>query len=1333
MRKLRQWSLRLTSRPATRCGTRFSAAFADRQCVARVGVLVLAALGLSVCGRSFAQEASGDATAEPPGSFEVPAYAFDRGNAKTFTRQWADAEPMVAFGGQSPVVVEYDVDFPVDGSYTIHVLYAAQAARPVELSLDEVSLGECCRTATGTWNTSGAKWEESATLYIAPGKHTIKLQRERAFPHVVRLRFDASRPFPDGWKLERPTARTLDSPPSVIENLGYSPGEVDTGALRRALNDLVATFGLEYPKGPAWLARLGELESKAAALREAAEKGDAAAKQELASVHEELVALRREALLANPLLDFDKMLVVKRGNKSPKLGLPQNWQSNCSLPTTGYDDSIEILAPVRPEGQLSTLFKPQRDTFVGDVDLHFDADRLLFSMPADNDRWQVFEIRADGTGLRQLTGEEPDVDSYDACYLPDGRVLFTSTACFIGVPCVYGSSHVANLYVMDAAGSGTLGWNIRQLCFDQEHDWCPTVLNNGRVLYSRWEYADTPHSNTRLLFHMNPDGTEQMEYYGSNSYWPNSIFYARPIPNHPSKVVAVIGGHHDNPRMGELVLFDPALGRREADGAVQRIPGQGKQVEPIIRDGLTRDSWPKFLHPFPLSDKYFLVSSKPTPRSEWGIYLLDVFDNMVLVKEVPGYALLEPIPFRKTPKPPMIPDKVNLASKDAMVYVPDVYAGDGLKGIPRGTVKSLRIFTYHFAYQGMGGLLGVVGMDGPWDIKRVVGTVPVYEDGSAKFRLPANLPVSLQPLDEEGKALQLMRSWMTAMPGEVVQCSGCHEPQNTAPITRQTIALGRGPDEITPWYGPMRGFSYPREVQPVVDRYCVGCHDGEPQPGGITPCDLRGDVKISDWEQVTPGRGGNRGGKFSVGYYELSRYVRRPGIESDYHLLTPMEFHADTTELVQLLKKGHYGVELDPESWDRLITWIDLNCPYHGTWGEELADPGPQRQRRRELLLKYAGLDDDPEAVPEIERGRVQGSGFSTLRSSNPSTLNSQLSTLNPPPGWPFDAAEAARRQTTAGPQTSRRIGLAEGVAMDLVLIPAGEFVMGNAAGKADERPPRRVAAQEPFWMGTCEVTNRQFALFDPTHDSRVESKNTYQFGIHGYPTNRPEQPVVRVSWLEAMAFCRWLSERTGEQFSLPTEVQWEYACRAGTDSPWFFGDRESDFSRFANLADAKMTEFASDPYTVDVPLKNPSKYDDWIPRDARFNDGALLSAAPGSYQPNAWGLFDMHGNVAEWTRSDWRPYPAAAERAARDEGLVASGEWRVTIENSPPSTLNPQPSTSKVVRGGSWRDRPVRATSSYRLSYPLYQRVYNVGFRVVCKDNSNAVAANRPAESISR
>ena len=116
------------------------------------------------------------------------------------------------------------------------------------------------------------------------------------------------------------------------------------------------------------------------------------------------------------------------------------------------------------------------------------------------------------------------------------------------------------MYVMDGDGS-----NIRQLCFEQDHSYCPTVLNDGRILYLRWDYTDTPHVWNRILFSMNPDGTNQMEYYGSNSYWPNSIFYARPIPDHPTKIVGIVTGHHVG-RVGELIVFDPAQGRFETYG-----------------------------------------------------------------------------------------------------------------------------------------------------------------------------------------------------------------------------------------------------------------------------------------------------------------------------------------------------------------------------------------------------------------------------------------------------------------------------------------------------------------------------------------------------------------------------------------------------------------------------------------------------------------------------------------------------------------------------------------------------------------------------------------------
>jgi formylglycine-generating enzyme required for sulfatase activity len=191
---------------------------------------------------------------------------------------------------------------------------------------------------------------------------------------------------------------------------------------------------------------------------------------------------------------------------------------------------------------------------------------------------------------------------------------------------------------------------------------------------------------------------------------------------------------------------------------------------------------------------------------------------------------------------------------------------------------------------------------------------------------------------------------------------------------------------------------------------------------------------------------------------------------------------------------------------------------------------------------------------------------------------------------------------------------------------------------------------------------------------------------------DRPEQPVVRVSWDRAMAFCRWLSKKTGSTVTLPTEAQWECAARAGSATPFWFGGLDDDFGSFANMADVNIRKFASNPYTVDQAYPNATKYDDYMPRERRFDDGVLLTCEGGKYQPNPWGLCDMHGNVAEWTRSLYRPYPYDPIDGRED---ITSIERR-------------------VVRGGSWRDRPKRSTASYRLGYEKYQRLFNVGFRIV-------------------
>ena len=1001
----------------------------------------------------------------------------------------------------------------------------------------------------------------------------------------------------------------------------------------------------------------------------------------------------RELALSNPLLDFEKILVVRRTDGN--LGLPANWQSNSCLGNGGYDNDLAVMTDWRSGGKFATLFRPDGGRFIGDVDLHFDGSRLLFSSTDDKGIWGVYELAVAGGQPRKLPLiDDGDVYNYDACYLPDGNIMFTSTAPMIGVPCVRGSSRVTNMYLLE-----TRSGNIRRLTFDQDHDWCPTVLPDGHVMYLRWEYSGLPHSNSRILFQMNPDGTGQTALYGSNSYWPNGVFYARPVPGHPTKIAGIVTGHHGAARMGELVIFDPAVGHQEADGAVQRIGDYGKPVEPVVRDGLVDSSWPKFLHPWPLGEDFLLATCKLTPSSPWGLYLVDTFDNFVLLATEAGTAMLEPIPLKATPLPPVIAAKVDTARKDSVVYLADIYQGGGLRNIPRGEVKKLRLLSYSFSYHGVGGLLGVVGADGPWDVERVLGTVPIEPDGSALFRVPANTPISIQPLDETGKTMQVMRSWFVGMPGEMVSCVGCHERSRDAASLNNGLALRREPSDIQPWRGPTRGFAFCREVQPVIDRHCGGCH--RPAAGERfrpeTMPDLRG-IPLKGWVSQHPGEGGEDSGHFSVAYAELARYVRRPGIESGMHMLNPMEFHADTTELVQMLARGHHGVKLDEEAWDRLVTWIDLNAPYHGTWAEAVGKDRTDQQarRRRELMLRYAGLEVDEEAA---------GPQQATVEAIIPPAVPPAADQRPECPGWPMAPDEARRRQAETG-QATLKVDIADGVTLELVRIPAGEFTMGDPNGPADARPLGRARIDRPFWMGRFETTNAQFASFDPLHDSRIQTKHGYQFGVTGYPANGANQPVVRVSWRQAMEFCQWLTRRSGGQlrFTLPTEAQWEWACRAGTDTPMSFGDISADFSKFANLGDVKLAEFASNPYTVTEPMNNPNRWDDWIPRDTRFNDQALISTDVGKYLPNAWGLHDMHGNVWEWTRSAYRPYPYAAGDG-RDEPAAAG---------------------AKVVRGGSWYDRPKRCTSAFRLSYRPYQPVFNVGFRVVAEGEALPAAAAR-------
>jgi formylglycine-generating enzyme required for sulfatase activity len=948
-------------------------------------------------------------------------------------------------------------------------------------------------------------------------------------------------------------------------------------------------------------------------------------------------------VLNNPEVDFDSILL--RATKSGKF--PANWQGNSVYLRSGgkehdpnFNDELRVFNLKTKE--MKTIYKPESPKEgLMDICLDFNAEKLLYSgVDTENNTFQIYEMNIDGSGKRQLTEYLPEVDHYNAAYLPNGKIIFCSTAALHAVPCVGGKDYVGVFYEMESDGSG-----MRQLTFDQENDWYPWVDDDGRVMFLRWEYTDNAHYFTRTLMKMNPDGTNLRSIYGSNSFWPNTMFYAKSLPGSPTKFAAICSGHHGVSRAGELVLFDTAKGDFEADGVIQRIPGYGKKVEPVIIDQYMAAKWPRFMHSYPLSEDFFLVSGQLNPADNWNIYLVDRYDNMI--KLVGGkYKLHEPVPLKTRKRPPVIPDRRNFEAKDATLFIQDIYEGPGLKDVPRGTVKALRIFTYGYAYRLTGGH-DALAIEGGWDTKRVLGTVPVEEDGSVMVKVPHSLPLSLQPLDKDGKALQLMRSWLAAMPGELLSCVGCHEPASMAPPARVSLAARKSPQELTPWskFDRPYAFGFKREIQPVLDRYCVGCHDGS---------DDLPNFKDTSEPDI-------QGHRFSKSYMALHPYVRRPGPESDMHLLPPMEYHASTSELIQMLDKGHHGVEMDSESYRQLVAWIDLNVPYHATWMEQRGGDAETARKAEETVRskqQYACIDDDIEWMPDTPIEKPE------FVKSKPVKAKAKKKAL---PGWPLSEQKI---KSMASKTKTITIGSR---AFEFVRIPAGKFVMGSVDGASDEVPEN--------------------VVFNPQHDSGFIDQQWKDHIFPGYPANKPEMPVIRVSWKEAMDYCRWASEQTGLNIGLPTEAQWEWAARAGSDQPFHFGT--SEFEHHANLADRSIGLLAVkgvDPKPI--PENQRSPLTDFVPRDDSFDDGQLIPAGTGLYKPNPWGLHDIHGNVSEWTRSDYAPYPYADD--VRNAG---------------------NPDAGKAVRGGSWRDRPHRATSSFRLPYESHQKVFNVGFRIVIEE----------------
>ena len=414
-------------------------------------------------------------------------------------------------------------------------------------------------------------------------------------------------------------------------------------------------------------------------------------------------------------------------------------------------------------------------------------------------------------------------------------------------------------------------------------------------------------------------------------------------------------------------------------------------------------------------------------------------------------------------------------------------------------------------------------------------------------------------------------------------------------------------------------------------------------------------------------------------------------------VLQPYEYHPNTSELVRMLKKGHYNVQLTDDEWRKLYNWIDYNAPDKGYFNANVLNYLPykgfdQIKRRKELTDKYAngsGVDWKKEIADYAAYLKGKGEITPVMPAALKSVEAKELTVA----GWPFNAETAKAKQAQAGGGIHKSIEIAPGVKLNFVRIPAGEFVMGSYNGEPDAYPTAKVKIDKAFWMGELEVTNQQYNVIFPEHDSRYVDQQWKDHVVQGYPANEPQQPVIRVSYNDAMEYCKKLSAKTGLKITLPTEAQWEWACRAGSDTDFWYGTKNSDFGKKDNLADKTTLLFAVagvDPKPM-KPDNSWYKYYTFLPKEESVDDGELVQIGGKKYEANPFGLYCMHGNVAEWTRSDYTPYPYNAASKTTSE--------------------------HKVVRGGSYIERPKFSTSHSRKGFYPYQRVFNVGFRLIIEE----------------
>lgn len=739
-----------------------------------------------------------------------------------------------------------------------------------------------------------------------------------------------------------------------------------------------------------------DLESEAAHLKKFQETGaatpltDAPARRAL---FDAVCKLRRAIAFKNPLLDFDRIIFLKHDKQAhgerhmvdQYLGFNQARSGGVCVIEKPFGEKPVVRSLTRGRvvnnGRLKGRVLEGEGSFLS-LDLDYDGRSVLFAFTEaeggvpegasfDNQyctaeelvksgqkhyywrprsTFHIFRARIDGDNIEQLT--DGPFNDYDPIFLPSGRIAFISERDCGQCRCGARPLPAAVLHAMMPDGS-----DIIRLSWHDTNEWHPSVNNEGRLIYTRWDYVDRDSDVAHHIWTCYPDGRDPRAPHGNyparRELRPWMEMSLRAIPG-SHRCVATAAPHHGE-AYGSLVLLDMRNGDDNAGAQVRRLTPEVPFPESESAPGVPH---PKGKHspraevygtPWPLSEDYYLCVHDVGQRN-YGICLVDSFGNRELLYRDPAIACLDPIPMRPRRRPPVIPaatiqakadQKPNTSPADlarATVAVMNVYESD--QPWPEGVkIKELRIVnifpkdTYKSDLPNMGRAAQSLG-------RGVLGTVPVEADGSAHFEMPTGTPVYFQLLDERGLAVQTMRSDTYLHPGETLTCIGCHEKKTASGssyIRRQPLALRRQPSRIRSEMAGSYPLTFPRLVQPVLDSRCVSCHDSH--PGKAPP--LHGDrFDKAGWSQAFAtlqkygwGMSGGNGVALKEPQYS-----------------TPGLVGARASKLWALLSRGHHDVALQPHELRAITLWLDCNSNFYAAYSET------ERQARGEVVQPLRGL-----------------------------------------------------------------------------------------------------------------------------------------------------------------------------------------------------------------------------------------------------------------------------------------------------------------------------------------------------------------------------------------